>query len=419
VQDILNHSEKYNVGGFMAFLDFKKAFDSLEWNFMFEVLKKYNFGESFRKWVAILYNEPVSCIKNNGWISNIFKIERGIKQGCPLSALLFIISIEILAIVIRKDQELSGYNFRLQNISKEIRISQYADDITLFLKNEDQIPCLLNKLDSFGKLSGLILNKNKTKLMPLGKDKSANIKDLDISFEKDMVKYLGLFIGHNKKKCEYKNWNEKINKIEKLIVLWSKHNMTIFGKVTIIKSLLLPKFTFLASHMIVPQWVSKRLETIFYKFLWQGKDKIKRNVAIAKIQNGGLNMIDINSHFKSLKAKWILRIVEAQMTDPKWVFLSKCYFNSCMLFEIIDKINIETCDTFDDLKNIPQFYKECIAAFSVSNPISSPTNTDELLNLSLWGNPYIRNKNGNMLYFKEWIEAKIIYVKDIFLIMEN
>jgi hypothetical protein len=84
--------------------------------------------------------------------------------------------------------------------------------------------------------------------------------------------------------------------------------------------------------------------------LWQGKDKIKRNVAIAKIQNGGLNI-------KSLKAKWILRIVEAQMTDQKWGFLSKCYFNSCMLFEIIDKINIETCDTLITLKIFPNFTK--------------------------------------------------------------
>jgi hypothetical protein len=151
--------------------------------------------------------------------------------------------------------------------------------------------------------------------MPLDKDKPANIKHLDISFKKDMVKYLGLFIGHNKKKREYKNQNEKINKIEKLVLLWSKHNMTFFRNVTLIKSLLLPRFTFLASHIIVPQSVSKSLETIFNKFMWQGKAKIKCNVAIAKIQNGGLNMIDINSHFKSKKAKWIQRNVEAQIPD--------------------------------------------------------------------------------------------------------
>ena len=53
----------------MAFLDFEKAFDSLEWDFMMKMLKQFNFGEEFIQWIKTLYYEPSIMIKNNGWIS--------------------------------------------------------------------------------------------------------------------------------------------------------------------------------------------------------------------------------------------------------------------------------------------------------------------------------------------------------------
>ena len=79
-------------------LDFQKAFESIEWPFMFVVLRKFNFGEQFIRWIQVLYNSPNAKVKNNNHILNSFNIQHGIKQGCPISALLFILVIEILAI---------------------------------------------------------------------------------------------------------------------------------------------------------------------------------------------------------------------------------------------------------------------------------------------------------------------------------
>ena len=70
-------------------LDFEKAFDSIEWNFMYKVLDKFNFGPSFINWVKLLYNKPVISIENNGWLSDDIALQRGVRQGCPISALLF------------------------------------------------------------------------------------------------------------------------------------------------------------------------------------------------------------------------------------------------------------------------------------------------------------------------------------------
>ncbi len=99
--DYFEHCDKFDVPGILLMLDFEKAFDSIEWNFMYKVLEKFNFGDNFIKWVKILYNQPVISIKNNGWLSSDIPLNRGIRQGCPLSALLFVLSVEVMATSIR------------------------------------------------------------------------------------------------------------------------------------------------------------------------------------------------------------------------------------------------------------------------------------------------------------------------------
>lgn len=80
IQDIIDHTDKYNIEGAVLFLDFSKAFDSLEWDFMYEALNKFGIQESMIKWIRTLYTNIKGCIVNNGWISSPFSILRGIRQ---------------------------------------------------------------------------------------------------------------------------------------------------------------------------------------------------------------------------------------------------------------------------------------------------------------------------------------------------
>ena len=91
----------------------RRHFDSIEWNFLIKSLQFFNFGPSFIKWVETIYNKPVAYIKNNGHISETFQLSRGIRQGCPVSALLFIICTELLADKIRCNKDLLGFKFWL------------------------------------------------------------------------------------------------------------------------------------------------------------------------------------------------------------------------------------------------------------------------------------------------------------------
>ena len=115
--------------GLLLFIDFEKAFDSLEWPFIEKTLRYFNFGMSLVKWFKLFYTDISSCIQNNGWSSEFFSLSRGVRRGCPLSPYLFILCAEILANAVRKDKEIRGINIG----DMECKRSQYADDTTIIL----------------------------------------------------------------------------------------------------------------------------------------------------------------------------------------------------------------------------------------------------------------------------------------------
>lgn len=87
IQDVIDISEKNNYDACILFLDFSKAFDTIEWEFMFKSLEKFSFGVCFINWVKTLYNDFRGSVINNNWLTGSYKISRGIRQGCPLSCL--------------------------------------------------------------------------------------------------------------------------------------------------------------------------------------------------------------------------------------------------------------------------------------------------------------------------------------------
>ena len=160
----IQFSSDVDVPGYMIFLDFEKAFDSISWQFLFTVLEAYNFGEYFINWVKMLYHEPLLCVMNNGFASPFFTIERGIRQGCPISALLFLLVVESMADKIRCANDIQGID--INGIT--VTISQLADDTTLFLNDISSVKSVLNILCHFAKCAGLKLNKDKSEVIVLG-----------------------------------------------------------------------------------------------------------------------------------------------------------------------------------------------------------------------------------------------------------
>ena len=141
--DVMEFTKCKGISGILAFLDFGKAFDSVEWNFLHKSLEAFYFGSDFKKWVSLLYTDISSCVSNNGvHISDFFALERGIRQGDPSSLYLFIAAVEILAIAMRANTNIRGISIGDQ----EFKLEQYADDTTGILKDEESLKIFFGKL---------------------------------------------------------------------------------------------------------------------------------------------------------------------------------------------------------------------------------------------------------------------------------
>lgn len=145
-----DYSELINTDSFVVFIDFYKAFNTIEHSFLLETLHFPGFNITFCNLIKMLCSNIYSSISSNFGLSPRFRISRGIRQGCPISAKLFILATQMLALLIRGSSTFEGVTIT----DMEFKISQFADDTALFLKDKSMIGKALNDINA----SGLSLN---------------------------------------------------------------------------------------------------------------------------------------------------------------------------------------------------------------------------------------------------------------------
>ena len=212
---------------------------------MFAVLERFNFCSYFINIIKCIYQKCSSCITNNGWNSEYFKTSRGIRQGCSLSALLFVRSVEILSCNIRQNANIKGFQLpedkipsNLVNQNTEIKISQVADDTTIFTQDAKSTIEAIHVIENFSKVSGLQLNMSKTEGILL-KGGMQSAETLDIKWTTEPIKSLGIYFGFNKDKIQKLNWESKMDKLKRVLSVWRRRDLTLYGKSVVLKSLVL------------------------------------------------------------------------------------------------------------------------------------------------------------------------------------
>ena len=250
IEDVMFHTEHINSPGIALFIDFKKAFDSIEWNYLNAALRVFNFGPNFLNWIEVLYREASSCVINNGHTSPFFRLQRGIRQGCPLSRLLFVIGIELLAKALKNDNSIKGIKVG----PKEIKCSQYADDTTIFLRDQNSISKLLKLLDDFKLVSGLEINTSKTEAMWLGSWRDKTETPFNFKWPKEPICALGVHFSYNTENANKLNFKEKIHSLEKTLNCWKRRKLTLLGRINIVKTLGLSKLIYNTSVLTIPEY---------------------------------------------------------------------------------------------------------------------------------------------------------------------
>ena len=222
----------------------------MDHTFLFNLLAHLGFDRDFIYWIRTLYAGANMKIIINGYLTSQIPLKRGVCQGDPLSPLLYVLSVEVLAFQICVSPFITG--FLLPGSQTRFRVRQYADDTTTFVKNISSLVQLFNVIRLYERGSGAKLNISKTEAMWLGAWRSREDMPLGLTWVKKM-KILGIWFGVIP--VEQDNWASKVSKLEKAVNLWKSRSLSFIGKCMIVNVVGLSKFYYLARVLVIPEWV--------------------------------------------------------------------------------------------------------------------------------------------------------------------
>ena len=381
ISDVLNIAKTLNIDGYLMTVDIQKAFDSVDHNFMYACLKRFGFDESFIRWIRVLYEKQESCVLNGGHSTGYFPLQRGVRQGDPISAYLFIIVIEVFFNMVRNNPKVEGLNI----LGFEYLLTSYADDTTFFIKDEKSAIEIFNTFDIFSKYSGLSINKSKCEIAGIGVKNGAKVALLGakcINLNSDYIKILGVCFSYNEEIFKEKNYTEVIKKMESVLAIWRWRNLSLSGKIMVFKSLVFSKIIFISFLNKVPNGIIKKIQEIQQDFIWDGKTpKVKHSAMIGNYEDGGLKNLDILTKFDSLRLSWVRRLFDDKFHPWKNIPLKliKQQFNQSIFYP---NIQIKFSSDF------PKFYHEI--AKSWSKMTQEPLTCNSVLSQSIWFNNFIR-----------------------------
>ena len=245
IDDVLEYTKHTKFSGIHIAVDFEKAFDSSDHKYLFKVLHAFNFEPVFIQWIRTFYSKISSCVINNGFSSDYFTVGHGVRQGDPLSPLLFI----ILASSIRQNEKIQGILIR----NVEVKVSLFADDLSCFLRNMASYDFLKENLEQFSKCSGLKVNEEKTEFFLLGTNKFE--EELSPHEFQSSIKILGVHFDYSDVTRRKANFDSILKSIKKVLSMWKWRGLTLLGRIQIVKSFAIPKIMAKPALISVPQLV--------------------------------------------------------------------------------------------------------------------------------------------------------------------
>lgn len=260
--NIIQYSSQKNHRGLAVSLDAKKAFDRVEWEYLFDALRRFGLGGDFLKWIKILYNCPQACIVTNGTQSSPFPLRRG---------MLFALVLEPLAEAIRQHKDVHGMTIG----GTTHKVALYADDILLFLTKPDiSIPTILSIIKEFSSFSGYKINYGKSEAMPLGSPTDlASLANCPFKLSPTGFTYLGIKVSPDLTELWKLNFSPIVTKIKKDLDRWHDLPLSFMGRISLIKMNVFPGLLYLLQ--MLPLWISKKvaldIERAFSRFIWHGK----------------------------------------------------------------------------------------------------------------------------------------------------
>lgn len=346
--------------GFIALLDFEKAFDRVNHNLIIDTFKKIGFCNKFILIIIAIIGGD-SKIYINDFFSRSFSLKNGVRQGDTISPVLFIIVIESLAENIRNDKNCIG----LEIGGVMIKLLLFADDISLFPLNEESLSNMNRHVETLNLANNGKINRNKCSIIPLNENfEQMELQEIPIIKEGQSERYLGYEILKNKSSNGISN---AISRFEILLKKWKLMHLSIYGAANVLRSYAIPIISYQTFVDTPTSEQIKKVENLSKWFLYynennfdtnkQYKAKLNDSRAFVEQKEGGLGITPFNVLVKAQRIFWIKRVMNNESTDG-WVYALKQLllkgFNKFAPVELLNKVPkwLQNENKLKSIKNI-------------------------------------------------------------------
>uniref|UniRef100_A0A8C5PDU3 Reverse transcriptase domain-containing protein n=1 Tax=Leptobrachium leishanense TaxID=445787 RepID=A0A8C5PDU3_9ANUR len=290
--------------------DAEKAFDRVSWRFLFSTLGHIGLGRNMLAWIGALYTNPSARLNVNGALSPPFRINNGTRQGCPLSPLLFALTLEPFLQAIRAHPQLHG----MTAAGVEHRVAAYADDMLFFVRKPAESLQHLTKLfQEYGSISNLRINMEKSEILPIyvPNDQRVTLKRaFPFRWCTTGLKYLGITLTAACKDLYNTNYRPLLAALLVDLQNWSYPHISWFGRVNVVKMNILPRVLYLFQTLpiFLPTAFFAQLRTMISTYVWNSKKpRISLTLLMAPKQLGGVALPHFRHYYM---ASHLQRIVE-------------------------------------------------------------------------------------------------------------
>ncbi|XP_048503121.1 uncharacterized protein LOC125498862 [Beta vulgaris subsp. vulgaris] len=316
-QDMLkNYKRKSAPARCTLKVDLKKAYDSLNWEFIRELLIGLKFPERYIGWIMECLTTPAYSLSINGGLNGFFHCKRGIRQGDPISPLIFVLAMEYFTTLMKKMSHREEFKFHNRCDQLKIHYLIFADDLMLFSKVT----------------SGLEASPEKTAIYYFG-----NVKEEEQSrilqvtgYKKGSFPFRYLGVPITSKRLSKADCDILVDRMLKRIMSWSSRHLSYAARTTLVNAVLMSLHTYWAQNFLLPKCVLHRINQVCRAFLWEGKVVLSKAPPVAwdwvckEKKKGGLGVQDCIRWNIAAVGKFVWQI--AQKQDLLWIKWVLCVY---------------------------------------------------------------------------------------------
>ena len=350
IQDYIEQKDLY--AAFIS-LDQEKAFDRVSWSYLYNTLKAFGFHDNFIHWISVLYADVRSSVIVNNHISTPFEIKRGVRQGCSLSPLLYVLCLEPFAKKVQDDNEIHG--IKVPGSDYEIKMSLYADDNTGIFTSDFSMHKYFYHIKCFQKISGSKINYRKSNGMYLGKWKNRSDHPFGITWVPN-AKLLGYRYGYNINEDDM--WSKLYLKFDNTMNLWRNRQLSFKGKSIVLNSICINEILYYVSAGIIPSHYRTLFQRSCFRFIWASTyEPVGRNTLYLPFREGGLNVPYIKLKIEAIYMSHLISLIKNR--SASWTYFAKYWIG----LHLKKENKILGSNLIPHSEIIPPFYTICLTVY--------------------------------------------------------